>query len=53
MFHQIEGIYVDENVSFANLKDVIYQIITYLFGKDDERLDLDHHIFLSLSLQLR
>ena len=34
MFHQIEGIYVDENVSFANLKDVIYQIITYLFGKD-------------------
>ena len=33
MFHQIEGIYVDENVSFANLKDVIYQIITYLFGK--------------------
>ena len=31
MFHQIEGIYVDENVSFANLKDVIYQIITYLF----------------------
>ena len=34
MFHQIEGIYVDKNVSFANLKDVIYQIITYLFGKD-------------------
>ena len=33
-FHQVEGLYIDENVSFANLKDVIYQIITYLFGKD-------------------
>ena len=34
MFHQIEGIYIDENVSFANLKDIIYQIINSLFGKD-------------------
>ena len=34
MFHQIEGIYIDENVSFANLKDIIYQIINSLFGED-------------------
>ena len=34
MFHQIEGIYVDEVVSFANLKDLIYQIIHSLFGKN-------------------
>ena len=34
MFHQIEGIYIDENVSFANLKDVIYKIIQALFGKE-------------------
>ena len=34
MFHQIEGIYVDENVSFANLKDLIYKIVFSLFGKD-------------------
>tara|TARA_X000000950_G_scaffold127372_1_gene159320 strand:+ start:222 stop:947 length:726 start_codon:yes stop_codon:yes gene_type:complete len=34
MFHQIEGIYVDENVSFAKLKDLIYQIIHDLFSKD-------------------
>ena len=33
MFHQIEGIYVDENVSFAQLKDLIFQIIDNLFGK--------------------
>ena len=34
MFHQIEGIYVDENVTFANLKDLIHQILHNLFGKD-------------------
>ncbi len=34
MFHQVEGIYVDENVSFANLKDLIHQILHNLFGKD-------------------
>jgi phenylalanyl-tRNA synthetase alpha chain len=31
MFHQVEGIYVDENVTFANLKDLIHQIIYDLF----------------------
>ena len=34
MFHQIEGIYVDEDVSFAQLKDLIYKICFSLFGKD-------------------
>ena len=32
MFHQIEGIYVDQEVSFANLKDIIYKIVRELFG---------------------
>ena len=36
MFHQVEGIYVDHNVSFANLKDLIYTIVHSLFGKDIE-----------------
>ena len=36
MFHQVEGIYVDENVSFAQLKDLIYKIIYSLFGQDVE-----------------
>ena len=31
MFHQVEGIYVDENISFANLKNMIYKIIEFLF----------------------
>ena len=34
MFHQIEGILVDENVSFAQLKDLIYKIVHSLFGED-------------------
>ena len=36
MFHQVEGIYVDTEVSFAQLKDLIYKIINALFGKDVE-----------------
>jgi len=36
MFHQVEGIYVDKNVSFAQLKDLIYKIIYSLFGEDVE-----------------
>ena len=33
MFHQIEGILVDENVSFAQLKDLIYKIVHSLFDE--------------------
>jgi phenylalanyl-tRNA synthetase alpha chain len=36
MFHQVEGIFVDENVSFAQLKDLIYKVIYSLFGEDIE-----------------
>jgi phenylalanyl-tRNA synthetase alpha chain len=36
MFHQIEGILVDTNVSFANLKDLIFTIIYEIFGDDVE-----------------
>ena len=32
MFHQVEGIYVDEIVTFANLKALIHQILHELFG---------------------
>ena len=34
MFHQVEGICVDKDVSFANLKDLIYKIIHSLFGSN-------------------
>ena len=36
MFHQIEGIYVDKIVTFANLKDLIHQILHELFGNNVE-----------------
>jgi phenylalanyl-tRNA synthetase alpha chain len=33
-FHQIEGLYVDENVSFKDLKDTLYQFAKELFGPE-------------------
>jgi len=34
MFHQIEGIYVDRNVNFSNLKYLIFKIINNIFGEN-------------------
>lgn len=34
VFHQIEGLYVDENVSFADLKQTLYYFVKEMFGKD-------------------
>ena len=36
MFHQIEGIYVDKNISFSNLKYLIFKIIHALFDEETE-----------------
>ena len=33
-FHQTEGLYVDENVSFADLKQTLYFFVQEMFGKD-------------------
>jgi phenylalanyl-tRNA synthetase alpha chain len=33
-FHQVEGLYIDENVSFADLKQTLYYFVQELFGKD-------------------
>lgn len=33
-FHQVEGLYIDENVSFADLKQTLYFFVKELFGKD-------------------
>ena len=37
IFHQIEGIYVDENVSFADLKQMILYFTKAMFGKSKLR----------------
>ena len=34
MFHQVEGIYIDKNITFANLKDLIHKILYELFGEN-------------------
>ena len=34
MFHQVEGIYVNKEVNFAQLKDLIYKIIFAIFGEE-------------------
>ena len=36
MFHQIEGLYVDKNVSFADLKGVIYEFLQKFFEEELE-----------------
>ncbi len=33
-FHQIEGLYIDEKVSFADLKQTLYFFVQEMFGKD-------------------
>jgi phenylalanyl-tRNA synthetase alpha chain len=33
-FHQIEGLYVDENVSFADLKQTLYFFVKEMYGND-------------------
>lgn len=33
-FHQVEGLYIDKNVSFADLKQTLYYFVTEMFGED-------------------
>jgi len=35
MFHQVEGLWVDENISFANLKGVVQDFLQKFFDRDD------------------
>jgi phenylalanyl-tRNA synthetase alpha chain len=34
LFHQVEGLYVDKEVSFKDLKDTLYHFAKEMFGKD-------------------
>jgi phenylalanyl-tRNA synthetase alpha chain len=33
-FHQVEGLYIDKNVGFADLKQTIYHFVKEMYGKD-------------------
>jgi phenylalanyl-tRNA synthetase alpha chain len=35
MFHQLEGLWIDDNITFANLKGVMIQFLRLFFEKDD------------------
>ena len=35
-FHQVEGLYIDKNVSFADLKQVLLQFAREMFGPDTQ-----------------
>ncbi|MBK4764946.1 MAG: phenylalanine--tRNA ligase subunit alpha [Pantoea sp. Brub] len=34
MFHQVEGLMIDKNINFSNLKSIMYDFLNYFFGKD-------------------
>jgi phenylalanyl-tRNA synthetase alpha chain len=34
MFHQVEGLYVDKNVNFSELKSILHEFLTTLFESD-------------------
>jgi len=36
VFHQVEGLYVDKNVSFVDLKQTLYHFAKEMFGKETE-----------------
>jgi len=36
IFHQVEGLYIDEDVSFADLKQTLYYFATEMFGEDTQ-----------------
>ena len=33
-FHQVEGLYIDRNVGFADLKQTLYFFVQEIFGKE-------------------
>ena len=38
MFHQVEGLFIDENVSFSDLKGTLVDFMRHFFEKDDLQL---------------
>jgi phenylalanyl-tRNA synthetase alpha chain len=36
VFHQVEGLYIDKDVSFKDLKDTLYHFAKEMFGKDSK-----------------
>lgn len=52
MFHQIEGLYIDKNVSFADLRQTLQYFTTELFGKSKIRLRPSYFPFTEPSAEV-
>ncbi len=52
MFHQIEGLYVDTNVSFADLKQTLQYFTSELFGKSEIRMRPSYFPFTEPSAEV-
>ena len=51
-FHQVEGLYIDKNVSFADLKQTLQFFTTELFGKSKIRLRPSYFPFTEPSAEV-
>lgn len=51
-FHQIEGLYIDENVSFADLKQTLYYFVSQFFGERDIRFRPSYFPFTEPSAEM-
>lgn len=51
-FHQVEGLYIDKNVSFADLKQTLQFFTTELFGKSEIRLRPSYFPFTEPSAEV-
>ncbi len=52
VFHQLEGLYIDKNVSFADLKQTLLYFIKSLFGKSKIRLRPSYFPFTEPSAEV-
>jgi phenylalanyl-tRNA synthetase alpha chain len=51
-FHQVEGLYIDEKVSFADLKQTLYYFAKEMFGSDNIRMRPSYFPFTEPSAEI-
>lgn len=51
-FHQVEGLYIDEGVSFADLKQTLYYFAKEMFGSDKIRMRPSYFPFTEPSAEI-
>jgi phenylalanyl-tRNA synthetase alpha chain len=51
-FHQVEGLYIDENVNFADLKQTLYYFVSQFFGEREIRFRPSYFPFTEPSAEM-